>query len=244
MSTFLTILWQEFILFKRKFWTITLSSMISPILYLIAFGWGLGNGLTVNGTSYINFIIPGIIALTTMTTSYNNTANSVNISRVFYKTFESFMTAPISISSYALGKIVSGAFLGMYSAFLIIVLSIIAGTGLIITPYSILIIILNCLVFSAIGFTIGILIQSHNDMSKFSSFVITPMSFLCGTFFSLDKMPPIIKSIIWLLPLSHTSLGLRSNGQPIHKLIIHPIILIIYFIIIYYIGITKCRKAE
>lgn len=244
MATFSSILWQEYILFKHKFWTVTLASMVSPILYLIAFGWGLGGGLTVEGKAYINFVIPGIIALTTMSSSYNNTANSVNISRIFYKTFEAFMMAPITVSSYALGKIVAGALMGMYSAVLIIALSLVAGTGIIISPYFIFMVILNCLVFAAIGFTVGMFINSHSDMAKFSSFIITPMSFLCGTFFSLDKMPAVIKGIIWMLPLTHTSLGLRSSGEDLMNIIIHPIILIIYFIVVYFIGIKGCKKAE
>lgn len=244
MATFSSILWQEYILFKRKFWTVTLASMVSPILYLIAFGWGLGGGLTVEGKAYINFVIPGIIALTTMSSSYNNTANSVNISRIFYKTFEAFMMAPITVSSYALGKIVAGALMGIYSAVLIIALSLVAGTGIIISPYFIFMVILNCLVFAAIGFTVGMFINSHSDMAKFSSFIITPMSFLCGTFFSLDKMPAVIKGIIWMLPLTHTSLGLRSSGEDLMNMIIHPIILIIYFIVVYFIGIKGCKKAE
>ncbi len=244
MSTFTSILWQEYVLFKRKFWTITLAAMVSPILYLIAFGWGIGGSVTVEGKSYINFIIPGIIALTTMTVSYNNTGNSINISRIFYKTFEAFMMAPITVASYAIGKIVAGALTGMYSALLIIILSLIAGTGISISPYFILIIILNCLTFSAIGFTVGIFINSHTEMSKFSSFVITPMSFLCGTFFSLDKMPQVIKIIIWMLPLTHTSLGLRNSGKDLMDMIIHPIVLSIYFILIFCIGVMKCKKAE
>lgn len=244
MSTFTSILWQEYVLFKRKFWTITLASMVSPILYLIAFGWGLGGGLTVEGQSYINFVIPGIIALTTMTVSFSNTSSSINISRIFYKTFEAFMIAPITVASYSLGKIVAGALMGMYSALLIIVLSLIFKTGISISPYFILIVTLNCLVFSAIGFTSGIFIKSHKDMSKFSSFIITPMSFLCGTFFSLDKMPGAIKSIIWMLPLTHTSLGLRSKGDDLMSMILHPVILIIYFILIFAIGIKGCKSAE
>lgn len=244
MSTFLSVLWQEYVLFKRKFWTITLASMISPILYLIAFGWGMGSQVTMDGKPYIAFIIPGIVALTTMTTSYNNTATSINISRIFYKSFEAFMIAPISTYTYVLGKIVAGALMGMYSAFLIIVLSLAGGTGITISLYSVLIIILNCLVFSSVGFVAGVLINSHKELSKISSFIITPMSFLCGTFFSLDKMPKLIKNIIWMLPLTHTSLGLRSSGEDLINMIIHPIILIIYFIVIFFIGIKGCKKAE
>ena len=225
MSTFTSILWQEYVLFKRKFWTITLAAMVSPILYLIAFGWGIGGSVTVEGKSYINFIIPGIIALTTMTVIHSHQCSSYYF-------------------SYAIGKIVAGALMGMYSALLIITLSLIAGTGISISPYFILIIILNCLTFSAIGFTVGIFINSHTEMSKFSSFVITPMSFLCGTFFSLDKMPQVIKIIIWMLPLTHTSLGLRNSGKDLMDMIIHPIVLSIYFILIFCIGVMKCKKAE
>lgn len=244
MSAFFSILWQEYVLFKRKFWTITLASMVSPILYLIAFGWGLGGGVTVEGQSYMNFIVPGIVALTTMSSSYNNTATSVNVSRVFYKTFESFMIAPITLTSYALGKIVSGALMGIYSAFLIIFLTIICGIELELSLYFVLIVILNCLVFSAIGFAAGVLINSHKTLSKFSSFVITPMSFLCGTFFSLSKMPGVMKCVIWILPLTHTSMGLRSSGANLSELIIHPIILIGYFLIVFAIGLKGCKKAE
>ncbi|GAA0720455.1 ABC transporter permease [Clostridium malenominatum] len=244
MSTFLSVLWQEYVLFKRKFWTITLASMISPILYLIAFGWGMGSQVTMDGKPYIAFIIPGIVALATMTTSYNNTATSINISRIFYKSFEAFMIAPISTYTYVLGKIVAGALMGMYSAFLIIVLSLAGGTGITISLYSVLIIILNCLVFSSVGFVAGVFINSHKELSKISSFIITPMSFLCGTFFSLDKMPKLIKNIIWMLPLTHTSLGLRSSGEDLINMIIHPIILIIYFIVIFFIGIKGCKSAE
>lgn len=244
MSGFSSILWQEYIIFKRKFWAITTGAMVSPILYLIAFGWGLGGGVKVDGKPYILFVIPGIIALTTMIVSYNNIANSINISRIFYKTFEGFMTAPISVFTYALGKIVAGALRGLYSGALIILLAVIFRIGITITPYFILIIVLNCLVFSAIGFTVGIIINSHADMSNFSNFVITPMSFLCGTFFSLNKMPVVIKGFIWILPLTHTSLGLRSSGEDFISMMIHPAILIIYFIVIFGIGIKCCKKAE
>lgn len=244
MSTFISILWQEYVLFKRKFFTITLAAMVSPILYLIAFGWGVGKGLTIEGQTYINFVIPGIIALTTMTVSFSNTSSSINISRIFYKTFEAFMIAPITVEAYSLGKIVAGALMGMYSAFLIIVLSLIFNTGLHINMYFIIIVMLNCLVFSAIGFTAGIFIKSHKDMGKFSSFIITPMSFLCGTFFPLEKMPTIIRDIIWLLPLTHTSLALRSNGENLKDMIIHVVILLIYFFLIFAIGSKKCKTAE
>ncbi len=241
---FMTILWQEYIIFKRKFWSITTGSMIAPVLYLIAFGWGLGNRFTEGGISYISFIIPGIIAMSSMTTSFSTIANSVNISRIYDKTFEEFMIAPVNMFVFTIGKITAGAMRGMYSATLIILLSLVFNTGMSINLYFILILVLNCFVFSALGFTAGIVIDSHADMGKFTNFIITPMSFLCGTFFSLDRMPVGIKEFIWILPLTHTSLGLRSSGESALNMLIHPLILMLYFAVLLTVGMIVCKKAE
>ena len=241
---FTAILWQEYVIFKRKFWSITTGSMIAPVLYLIAFGWGLGNGIKVAGESYISFVIPGIIALSTMTMSFSTIANNINISRIYDKTFEEFMIAPVNMFVYATGKITAGALRGMYSALLIILLSLIFNTGVHMDSYFILIIVLNCLVFSALGFMAGVVIDSHADMGKFTNFIITPMSFLCGTFFTLDRMPVVLKEFIWLLPLTHTSLGLRSNGEDALNMLLHPLILLLYFVVLLVLGVKVCKKAE
>lgn len=244
MAGFTGILWQEYLLFKRNFWNITISNMIAPILYLIAFGWGLGGGMRINGGGYIGFVIPGIIALTTMTASFSAVGNAINISRLYEKTFEEFMVAPISMLVYAAGKITAGALRGIYSGFLIIILAFVFGAGVHLNGYFLLVMVLNCLAFSAIGFTAGIFIKSHADMAKFTSFIITPMAFLCGTFFPLDKIPHVLKVFIWLLPLTHTSLGLRNSGGNIGDMILHPVILLLYFLIILAIGVVHCKKTE
>jgi len=231
-------------LFKNKFWSITTGLMIAPMLYLIAFGWGIGNSMTIDGMSYISFVIPGIIAMSTMTISFGTVANGINISRTYDKTFEEFMTAPINMVSYTIGKIIASALRGMYSAALIISLSLLFRGNVNIDIYFIFIIILNCLVFSALGFMIGMIIDSHADMSKFSNFIITPMSFLCGTFFPLDKMPFLIKDVIWILPLTQTSIALRRNSELFLNPWIHPLILVLYFVILLIIGIKLCTKAE
>lgn len=241
---FTTILWQEYIIFKRKFWSITTGSMIAPILYLIAFGWGLGSGMKVGGASYISFVIPGIIALSSMTMSFSTIANNINISRIYDKTFEEFMIAPVSMTVYTAAKITAGALRGLYSAIIIIFLSVIFNAGLHIDAYFFLIIVLNCLVFSALGFTAGVVIDSHADMGKFTNFIITPMSFLCGTFFPLDKMPFGLKEFIWFLPLTHTSLGLRSRGEDALNMLLHPVILLLYLVILLAVGVRVCKKAE
>lgn len=240
----LTVIWSEFEIFKNKFWSITASSMISPILYMIAFGWGLGSNLsTAEGFSYIKYIVTGIIGMTTMTASYGAVANSLNIARTYDRTFEEFMTSPIKPWEYSLGKIIAGSFRGLYSALIITTLAIIFA-NLTIDFNFVISVILNCLVFASIGFTVGMIIDSHTDMNKFNSFIITPMSFLCGTFFPVDKMPGAIRGFVSVLPLSLTNDNLRkltiSQGEFYRNILV----LIIYFIVFYIIGSKLCEKAE
>ncbi len=240
----LSVLWYESILFKRRFWSLTLGMMVSPILYLIAFGWGLGNSVTVNGGSYLSYVIPGIILMSSMTTSYSTVANNINISRTYDKTFEQFMIAPINMRSYAFGKILASALRGMYSAAIIMLLCLIFRAGVVINLYTIGMIILNCLVFAAMGFMVGIIIESHMDMNKFQNFVIAPMTFLCGTFFPLSNMPVVIRQIIWLLPLSQTNIAVRQDSDLFINPWLHPLILAVYFVVLLTIGIKLCKKAE
>jgi ABC-type multidrug transport system permease subunit len=237
------VLWHEWTLFKKRFWNITISNIVSPMLYLVAFGWGLGN-LTVEGMSYIDFIIPGIIAMTTMSACFNEIAFNINIARFYDKTFEEYMSAPIRVRSYALGKIISSSLYGFYIAMLIVLLTAIAGKAPQLTPWFFFIVLLNCLVFSAIGFAVGVSIQSHSDIGKFSNFIITPMSFLCGTFFSLEKMPVVLNKLIMALPLSQTTTALRGVSESMGERLIHVLILCAYFCALLWFGIRKCRKLE
>lgn len=244
MSGLYGILWQEFVVFKRKFVATSISFLVSPILYLVAFGWGLGSGVEINGVSYMAYIIPGIIGMNTMMTSFSNTSSTINISRIFYKTFEDYMISPINMTVYALGKIIAGAFYGIYSATLIIIMVSIFTNDLVITPYFILIAFLNCFVFSSLGFLMGLLVNSHSDMAKFTSFVITPMSFLCGTFFPIDKMPEILRWIIYLLPLTHTNIALRTSGETTGQMVLHAGVLVAYLVALFILGARHCKKVE
>lgn len=241
---FLGILWQEYVIFKRKFWSITSSIIISPILYIITFGWGIGGRVQVNGQHYLQYIIPGIIAMTTMTTSYSSIAVSINMARIYDRTFEEYMIAPINMRTYSLGKIVAAALRGLYSALVIIALICIARININFSIYNLVIIVLNCLVFAAIGFTVGVIIDSHADMGKFTSFIITPMSFLCGTFFPLNKMPYIIRVLIWILPLTHTSTAVRSSNESIINMLIHLSVLVVYFFVLFFLSERLCEKTE
>lgn len=237
------ILWEEWIVFKRKFKQILASSLISPLMYMIAFGWGFGESVMVNNQPYIYFIVPGIVALTTMNTSYSAVAVLLNIHRLYDKTFEQYLVAPISIFQLTLGKVLAGMFRGMFSGGIILLIAYSFGVSIPITPMFLFIMALNGLTFASLGFFAAMVVNSHADMNRFSTFVIKPMTFLCGTFFAIDNLPDYMKHVINILPLTHVSSGLRSLAFSQSVKPISILVLFIYFVIFFGLSINRCYKV-
>ena len=117
-----SILWADLMALKRRGPRYLITTLVSPILYLVAFGWGLGRGINLNGTSYLEFVIPGIIALTAMTTSFNGAGTRLNVDRLYFKSFDECLMAPIGLTSLLMGKALIGVVRGVMSsvAFLIV----------------------------------------------------------------------------------------------------------------------------
>jgi hypothetical protein len=93
---FYSILWTDLRVLRRQWWRLLVTTMISPLLYLIAFGWGLGRGINVEGTNYLEFVIPGIVALTAMTISFNSAGMKLNVDRLYCKSFDECLMSPVS----------------------------------------------------------------------------------------------------------------------------------------------------
>ncbi|SDE10899.1 ABC transporter permease [Sporomusa acidovorans] len=208
-----TVFWRDWIVLQRRLGTFIFSRMITPVLYLVAFGWGVGRSVQVSQGNYLDYIVPGILALNSMNISFNSVASPLNMSRLYHKTLEEYLVAPISSIAFITGKVLAGALRGMISSAIIILLSYAFGAKFQINMLFWLAIILNCLVFSSLGFVAAMLINSHEDMGNFSTYVLLPMSFLCATFFSIDKLPVMVRWVLELLPLTHASHALRAIGS-------------------------------
>ena len=77
----ITVLWEKWTEFRRDFYKITLAAMIAPLMYLIVFGMGIQ--MVSHGEPYLNFLIPGVVSLTTMTGSFNAIAQNLNVQRLY-----------------------------------------------------------------------------------------------------------------------------------------------------------------
>ena len=204
----ITILWEKWREFRRDFYKITLAAMIAPLMYLVVFGMGIRT--ISNGQPYLNFLIPGVVALTTMNGSFNAIAQNLNVQRLYEKAFDQVMISPTPLWQFIVGQIIGGSLRGLYAGVVILVLTIPIGTGLVFNGYSFLIMFLNGAVFSTIGVVVSFYAKNHTDVPRFSNYIIMPMAYLCNTFFSTEQMPHGLREVIGALPLSQTSAMLRT----------------------------------
>jgi len=221
----LTIFWGEWLDLRARMAQIASTGLISPLIYVLAFGLGLGS--TIDrvsappvGDSYLEFILPGMVALSSMTISFGGTTFSICGDRLFSKTFDELLLLPVHPLALHLGKVLAGIVRGLMTAFSVILVAVIF-TGKItsfINPLFILVLILNCAVFAGIGVIIGLRVKSLESVGLYNNFLIVPMSFLGGTFFAPESLPLFLKVIVYCLPLTYTTSALRAAAyQPLSQ---------------------------
>lgn len=210
LNGILTVLWEKWVEFKFEWKKITASALVSPTLYMIALGWGLGSTSSVTDRPYIDFLVPGIIALSTMNNSFSAVGQPLNVQRLFERSFDQIMISPTPMPAYIFGQMLGGALRGMYSGLLILLLALPFGASLHLSAAFFLVMLLNGMTFAALGILAAIVASSHGDIARFSTFFILPMTFLCNTFFPLERVPAAIQFLISILPLTHASSSLRA----------------------------------
>ena len=237
-----TVLWEKWTEFKRDFYKITLSAMISPLLYLIVFGMGIKT--TSHGEPYINFLIPGLIAMSTMTGSFGAVAQNMSVQRLYEKALDQIMVSPTPLWQFITGQIIGGSLRGIYSAAMILLLTFPLKTGLVWNGWSLLVMFLNGTVFATIALTLSFMAKSYTDAPRYTSFIIMPMSFLCNTFFSTDNMPNGFRQFISVLPLSKASEMLRSISRGEGFDVWGMVILVIYLVVFSLISMNFIYKKK
>lgn len=211
MRPLMAILFREMLILRRRFIKQLLSFSVSPLLFLITFGWGLRNKLTVDGVPYIVFILPGLIAMSSMRQSFA-LSTEINISRFYWKTFDEIQSTPITDISYTAGEVISGMIRGWLATLVVMIISLIFRVAISINILFILSVSLNTFIFASIAIITSMLVKTHAEQGMLNNFVITPMSFLCGTFFPLKYYPFWVKGIIYVLPLTHSAKTIRASA--------------------------------
>lgn len=202
------VLWEKWVEFRRDFYKITIAAMIAPLMYLIVFS--LGIQISSHGEPYLNFLIPGVVALTTMNGSFNAIAQSLNVQRLYERAFDQVMISPTPLWQFILGQVLAGSLRGLYAGGVILFLTMPIAKDLVFNGWSLLVMLLNGAVFSAIGVVVSFLAKNHADVPRFSNYFIMPMAYLCNTFFAPERIPHGFREFVEYLPLSQSSAMIRA----------------------------------
>ena len=244
MYGFFAVYYRELLILKKRFIKIIASMCVSPLLYLIAFGYAMGNSVKIHGHTYLEFLIPGLIAMSSMTRAFA-IGSEINIARFYWHIFEEFQSAPISNIAYVLGEVMAGVTRAILSTIIIILLGIPFGVILLYNNISFwLAIFLNGFIFASLAIGLAMVVKSHADQAMLTNFVITPMGFLGGTFFPIEKLPIWAQKIVSLLPLTHASHVIRASafGNPINYS--SYILLAVIGISLFFISVGLVNKAR
>ena len=234
-----TVMWRDWLVLRRRLKKFILSRLVTPVLYLVAFGWGLGRNINLTSGSYMDFLVPGIIALNTMNVSYMS-VTGVHAERVYHKSLEEYLSAPIEPAAFVIGKVLSAVVRALISTVIILGVASSFGASLNFEPLNFLIVVvLNSIVFASVCFCAALKVQTYEELAQVNTYLLMPMSFLCGTFFSTAELPSPVRVVIELLPLTHTSQLLRAGFNPPSMLI-----LFVYALILLWLATRLFKKLS
>jgi len=191
-----------------------LQSIISPVistsLYFVVFGAAIGSRIPeVEGISYGAFIVPGLIMLSLLTQSISNASFGIYFPR-FTGTIYELLSAPVSYLEIVL------SYVGAAATKSVILGLIILATAALLVPlrvehplWMLLFLVLTSVTFSLFGFIIGIWADGFEKLQLIPLLIITPLTFLGGSFYSIDMLPPFWQTVTLLNPVVYLISGFR-----------------------------------
>jgi ABC-2 type transport system permease protein len=197
-----TILNKEIVRFMRIWSQTILPPAITMTLYFIIFGKMIGSQIhNVNGYSYMQYIVPGLTMMAIMTNSYANTASSF-FGAKFSKSIEEMLVSPMPNYIIMLGFMLGGTLRGILVGIVVIFISLffthlhIQNIGIVIAMA-----ILASMLFALGGLVNAIFAKKFDDVSFIPTFVLTPLTYLGGVFYSIKQLPPIWQKLSMLNPI-------------------------------------------
>jgi ABC-2 type transport system permease protein len=195
-------------------WRTLLQSIVSPVistsLYFVVFGAAIGSRIDqIGGVSYGAFIVPGLIMLMLLTQSVSNASFGIYFPR-FTGTIYELLSAPISYFEVVLGYVGAAA-----TKSILLGLIILATSGLfvplqIIHPvWMLFFLVLTAVTFSLLGFIIGIWADGFEKLQLAHLLIITPMTYLGGSFYTIDMLPPFWQKVTLFNPVVYLISGFR-----------------------------------
>lgn len=244
--SFITIIRKEITRFMRIWSQTLLPPAITQTLYFLIFGTFIGSRIgQIGGVDYMAFIVPGLIMMAVISSAFSNVVSSFFGSR-FQKSLDELLVSPtpnwVVIAGFTGGGVLRGLLVGL----------IVFGVSFFFTRPQVdnffvilFFILITSVLFSLGGLLNGIFAKKFDDVQIFGTFILTPLTYLGGVFYSLDQLPPVWRTISALNPIVYMVDGFRAGfyGTSNFPLLLDAGIIIMAVIIVAYLNWYLLRKG-
>ncbi len=209
-QAFITIVKREI----RRFLRIWLQTLVPPAitvaLYFVIFGSLIGSRVgEMGGYDYMQFVVPGLIMMAVIQNSYGNVVSSF-FGTKFQKNIEELLVAPVAentiLTGYLVGGMARGLLVGLIVTLLSLFFSALSVENILIT---VVMVVFTSAVFSIAGFVNAVYAESFDDITIIPTFVLTPLIYLGGVFYSVDLLPEFWQGVSLLNPILYMVNGFR-----------------------------------
>lgn len=209
-------------------WTQTLlAPLVTAALFLMIFNLAIGPSRSdVMGVPFLNFLAPGIMMMAVIQNAFANTSSSIVISKVQGNIVDTLMP-PLSgieiLLGYLAGAVVRGTLVALGIGLgLALVLQIVPEHPLVALAF----VIQGALFLGGLGIVAGVFADKFDQMAAITNFIVTPLAFLSGTFYSVEALPPVLRVLSQLNPVFYLIDGVRfgmigaSDGSPLFGMVV------------------------
>ena len=234
-------LYQKEVLRFLNVWIQTLfSPLITSLLFLLVLSLAIGNEKgNVLGIPFINFLAPGLIAMSVIQQAFSHSSSSIMIGKIQGTIFDT-ISAPLNAQEVVTATILAACTRSIIIASIsIVVFSFIIDLTIVSFTYIIIFTFLSSFILGAVGFIAGLWAEKFDHMATVTNFLIVPLSFLSGTFYSIDRLPSVLHKISELNPFFYMIDGFRygfigtSDGSIIYGIIYLTILSFVTWFIAY-----------
>ena len=241
-----TIVRKEFVRVARIWIQTILPSVITIFLYITIFGNFIGDRIgNIDDFNYIDYIIPGLIIMPIISNSYMNVVGSFYSSR-FQKSHEEMMVSPVPNYIVLLGYVSGGVIRAFVVGIAVFLVTTLFTDIPVYNPFLVILItFLTAFLFSTAGFINAVYAKSFDDINIVTTFVLTPLTYLGGTFYSISALPQVWQDISIFNPIAYiiSSYRLAFLGLEETSIILSVFIIVVLIIILFIVALMILSKG-
>ena len=207
---FTTFVWRELKRFLTLYNQTLVPGLLTTVLYIVVFGKSLGGRIgVIKGISYTDYIIPGLAMMNVITNAYSNSASSLFQAKIM-QFLDDILITPLSGLEISMGYIIGGTVRGFINGVLVLLVGVVMTDLPFVHPVlTLLYLLIVGWTFGAVGLVIGIFAKTFDNIQLYINFLLTPLVFLGGVFYSIDMLPALWRNVSLLNPLYYMINGLR-----------------------------------